>query len=839
MTEKFYLGKQYDLDGDRLLDEKLLYDPDDLTTHAIITGMTGSGKTGLGVGILEEAALNHLPALILDPKGDLGNLLLHFPDLTGEQLAPWVDPQTASRKGVSVEAFAAETAQFWSEGMAKWGIGPEQVQRLKDSVQFAVYTPGSSAGIPINILSSFEAPKGDWETNREIYRERIASTVTAILGLVGMHDIDPLRSREHILLSNLFEHAWQQGRSLEMIDLITQIQQPPFDRLGAFPLNTFFPADDRMELAFLLNNFLASPSFQSWIEGQRLDIDQLLFAPEGKPRHSIFYLSHLSADERMFFVTLFFATLESWMQSQRGTNHLQTLVYFDEIMGYVPPVSVPPSKPILLRMMKQARAYGVGLILATQNPADVDYKGLSNAGTWLIGRLQTERDIDRLVDGLRSASGNVETADLRRMLSGMPKRTFLIHNVHERGSQVFQTRWVMNYLAGPMTRNQIPDLNRLAGANGAAGKPETSASNSAAAEQVTQATTRPSLRAVSAAPAASAPAEQRPIIPSDLHEVFLPNELGPSDAVRQARLPNLPGSPEVVSMLYRPAFFMQFATRFSSRSFRIEQQSRLAYLLEEMPNGLPDWNRYRCQAYEPRELETTPLPNARFDPLPDRLLPDGTVTQAKNTMIDWIYRTVTLPVKSNPTLKYYAGPEVSDEEFLMECQKLAQEQMQVELDKLESKQQANLTRLRNRIQMQAREVDEQQQELDQRKMEELGAHGELLLSLFNKRRKTVSSSLTKRRLTSQAKFQLEQEELELKQMEQELEKINREYDLQVQEVKAKWFHIAEEKVMESVAPYKKDIYNEIFGVAWMPFYGVQTGERVEYVPAWQIEYEEE
>ncbi|MEN6483042.1 MAG: DUF87 domain-containing protein, partial [Anaerolineaceae bacterium] len=401
---QFFIGRVVDPETNKATTEPLFYDPADLTTHAFVTGMTGSGKTGLSITVLEEAALQKIPAIIIDPKGDLTNLALHFPNLEPKNFEPWLDPETARRENTTLAALAESTAAMWKKGLADWGIGKEDLEALSNVVQFTIFTPGSSSGIPVNILSSFAAPLIPWDENQEILREEIASNVTALLSLIGFNDIDPLSSREHILLSNILENAWSSGQSLDLTGIILQTQAPPFEKLGAFPVNSFFPEKDRFALAMRLNNFLASPSFQTWIEGQPLDIGNILYMPDGKPRHSIFYLAHLSENERMFFVTLLFGAIEAWMRGKRGTSGLRALIYFDEIMGYLPPVANPPSRTIMLRMLKQARAFGVGLLLSSQNPVDLDYKALSNAGTWIIGRLQTDQDKQRLLDGLDSAS---------------------------------------------------------------------------------------------------------------------------------------------------------------------------------------------------------------------------------------------------------------------------------------------------------------------------------------------------------------------------------------------------------------------------------------------------
>src|SRR5512147_3172743 len=275
--QEFYLGRIFDPAAGKVTAQDLMYDPADLTTHAVVTGMTGSGKTGLCIALLEGAALQGIPALIIDPKGDLTNLLLHFPELAPQDFQRWIDPDLARRAGKTLEQAAMEASLSWRNGLAEWNIKPERIAALKNAVQFAIFTPGSDSGIPVSVLSSLAAPKLDWEGNREVLRERISSTVTALLGLVGMNDIDPIRSREHILLSNIFEFHWSEGNDLDLTELILQTQTPPFPNLGAFPVDTFFPPKDRMELAMILNNILAAPAFETWREGEELDIQSLLF----------------------------------------------------------------------------------------------------------------------------------------------------------------------------------------------------------------------------------------------------------------------------------------------------------------------------------------------------------------------------------------------------------------------------------------------------------------------------------------------------------------------------------------------------------------------------------
>ena len=449
MADGFALGKT-------LAGEPLALDPHDLTTHGVIVGMTGSGKTGLGLILLEEALSAGIPVLALDPKGDLGNLLLTFPELAPADFAPWVNEADARDAGVSLEEHAAQVAAQWREGLAASGIGPERIAALRNTAELTIYTPGSTAGVPLNLVGSLRAPQLSWETEAETLRDEIEGTVSGLLGLVGIA-ADPLASREHVLLSNLIEHAWRAGTDLDLGTLIGRIQAPPLRKLGVFDVDTFFPPKERTELALRLNALVASPSFAAWGEGAALEPSALLGEP-GSPRGAIVYLAHLSEEERQFVVTLVLSKVVTWMRGLDGTSDLRTLVYMDEVFGFAPPTAAPPSKKPILTLLKQARAYGVGLVLATQNPVDLDYKAMSNAGTWLVGRLQTERDKARVLEGLRSAAGGTDVAKLDEAVGGIDKRQFLLVSAHEPEPVLFSTRWAMSYLRGPLTKEQIATL---------------------------------------------------------------------------------------------------------------------------------------------------------------------------------------------------------------------------------------------------------------------------------------------------------------------------------------------------------------------------------------------
>jgi len=457
----FYLGRPYDLPAKQAKPGWLLYDSKDLVTHAVCVGMTGSGKTGLCLALLEEAAIDGIPAIIIDPKGDLGNLMLTFPGLTGEEFQPWINEDEARKKGLSPEDYSQAQADLWKKGLADWGQSGERIQRLRDAAEVAIYTPGSNAGVSVSILASFAAPAADVREDAELLRERINTTVTSLLGLLGI-EADPIRSREHILLSTILDRTWKDGANLDLGSLIHAIQSPPVSKIGVMDIESFFPSKDRFALAMALNSLLAAPGFQAWLEGEALDIQSMMYTQEGKPRLAIFSIAHLTDAERMFFVTLLLSQMVGWMRAQSGTTSLRALLYMDEIFGYFPPVSNPPSKLPLMTLLKQARAFGLGVVLATQNPVDLDYKGLANTGTWFIGRLQTERDKARVLEGLEGASaGSGQKFDRRRMeeiLAGLGNRIFLMNNVHEDEPVVFETRWCLSYLRGPLTRTHIKQL---------------------------------------------------------------------------------------------------------------------------------------------------------------------------------------------------------------------------------------------------------------------------------------------------------------------------------------------------------------------------------------------
>lgn len=815
----FYLGRPVDPASGAVGDEPLMYDARDLTTHAVCVGMTGSGKTGLCIGLLEEAALDGVPALILDPKGDITNLLLTFPELRPQDFEPWIDPGEARRKNATVPAYAAKTAALWRKGLAEWGQGPERIAKLKDAAEFRLYTPGSDAGRKVSILASLKAPAGGWGDRDEEHREQIAGTVSALLSLAGIQ-ADPLRDREHILLSTVVEHEWRAGRDLDLARLISLLPQPPVRKIGVFDVDTFFPEKDRFQLAMAFNAILAAPSFGSWLEGDPLDIAALLYSPAGKPRHCIFSLAHLSDPERMFFTTLLLEQAVAWMRRQPGTGSLRALIYMDEVFGYLPPTANPPSKRPLLTLFKQARAFGLGVVLTTQNPVDLDYKALSNAGTWFLGKLQTEQDKARVLDGLSAADGSIDRKLADELLSGLGSRVFLKHNVHDDGPELFHTRWAMSYLRGPLTREQI---RRLTPAD--AGAPAPAAS---------PAGTDP----VAAAPAAPAPAGP-PALPPGVPQAWLPAcrsraaAVGELEAQEGGRI-----EPTAVRMVYAPAVGAFGRVRFVDKRRGVDEERSVARLLAaEEVGAVIRWDETRPLALAADGLESEPEPEAGHLPVPERLTKATAYRSLAKDFKEHLYREHELTLWTCPELKLFGAPGESEAEFRARAKAAAREARDAEIDKLRAKVEKQLDRLETRLMREERELEEDRAKYDSRKKEELISAGETLiglLGLFGKRRSAtgLSKAATKRRMTSTARMSIAESEQEIAKLQEEIAELRTELERDAEEISARWDAVADGLETMAVTPRRTDVRADLVSLVWVPSWeiswespggGVRTG----------------
>ncbi|RUA17414.1 MAG: hypothetical protein DSY55_02180 [Clostridia bacterium] len=839
----FYIGKEYDLKTKQRLDDVVMYDARDLTTHAVVVGMTGSGKTGLCVDILEEAAIDHVPAILIDPKGDITNLLLTFPELLPEDFQPWVNIDDARRKGMSIEEYAAKMAGVWRKGLAEWGEGPERIKMLKESADFRIYTPGSDAGLPISILSSLNAPALAWEGNEEELREQIQGTVSALLGLVKI-DADPLRSREHILLSNIFEYYWKQGENLDMATLIMAIQNPPISKLGVFDVDTFFPAKERFELAMDLNAIMAAPSFQSWLEGDPLDINTLLFDSNGKPRHSIFYIAHLSDPERMFFVTLLLEQLVTWMRQQNGTTSLRALMYMDEVFGFFPPTATPPSKKPLLTLMKQARAYGLGVILTTQNPADLDYKGLTNAGTWFIGKLQAERDKERVLAGLESASAEsgqgMNKQQLGKIMSSLGSRVFLLHNVHENEPVIFQTRWAMSYLRGPLTRDQVSTLM------------EPVKQRERTTPQASQ-TAAPAGAGIirEQAPAAAEKdhlpdgySSHPPALPPNVPQVFFPVNISPNRAI--SLLEKEEGrtiKAEEVHLVYEPGLYLSAEVAFVDRRKNVNELKEMHNLVHANDLGtVIRWDRADEVTISPDDLETeSDQEDAIFGELPRELSTASKLKSLKKDYADYLYHEMRLPLYFHPALKLYSEAGESERDFKVRLAQVAREKRDAEVDKLRKRYAVKLNRLRKRLQREKDELTEDKIEYDARKKEEMVSGAETVLGMLGifGRRKSVSTAMRKRRMTARAKADIEESENEIQRLQKEISEMEDELKQEAEDIAARWEEMLDNIETYQVKPRRTDVAIDMVAVAWLPYweivYEARGGRVSDRIPAWQMD----
>jgi hypothetical protein len=719
----FYLGCEYDVQAKKRTDKLLLYDSKDLTTHAVCVGMTGSGKTGLCIDILEEAAIDGIPAIVIDPKGDLSNLLLTFPQLRPEDFRPWINEDDAAKKSLTPDAYAQQQAQFWTDGLASWGQSAARIQKLRDAADFLVYTPGSSAGRPISILKSLSAPEKAIVEDNDLLQERIRTTVTSLLGLIGI-DADPIQSREHILLSTLFNNAWKDGRELSLEKLITGIQQPPFGRVGVLDIDTFFPPRERSGLALKLNNLLAAPGFAMWLQGDALDINSILYTQANKPKISIFSIAHLSDAERMFFVSLLLNQVIGWMRGQSGTTSLRAVVYMDEIFGYFPPVANPPSKEPMLTLMKQARAYGVGMVLATQNPVDIDYKGLSNAGTWFIGRLQTEQDKNRVLDGLAGASQEAgvgfDQQKMSKLLSALNNRVFLMNNVHEDGPVVFESRWAMSYLRGPLTRSQLKQLTQTA---------ESAADSSQKAPAISTAMPgEPADKAVAAVDgngekqSASAP----PVLSPDISQEFI--------AVRCA-------PPAGASLLYRPALLGFATVYYQDTKSALDTTKSYTFSAAKGADDQIDWDNAKPVDMSRDELEKEGQSGAAFAAVPDYAANPRNYALWTKQLADAIYRTQRLELFHSDHYGQYSNAGENERDFRLRLAQTGREERDAAVAKLRQKYAPKQAAMQERLRRAQAAVDREKSQAQTSGLQTVISLGATLLGAFLGKKKISASTV--------------------------------------------------------------------------------------------------
>lgn len=795
-----FIGGQVDpATHDRVEGGDVHYEASNFTTHGVIVGMTGSGKTGLGVILLEEALLQGIPTLVIDPKGDMGNLLLTFPDLAPGDFEPWIDAVAAGRDGTTVADAAAGTADLWKNGLAGWGIGPERIKELRDRVDFTIYTPGSTSGVPLNVIGSLRSP-GD--VDAETMADEIEGFASSILGLVGI-EADPLASREHILISNLISHAWANGNEIDLAGLIGQIQQPPIRKLGVIDLDTFFPPADRMQLALKLNGLIASPAFASWVQGVDLDIGSLLYSADGAPRCAIVSIAHLSDEERQFVVTLLLSKMVTWMRSQSGTTDLRAMVYMDEVFGFVPPTAAPPAKKPILTILKQARAFGVGMVLSTQNPVDLDYKAISNAGTWMIGRLQTERDKGRLLEGMTSASGDVDIAAVDETISGLGKREFVLSSTKSSEPIVFGTRWAMSYLPGPLTREQISTL--MADKQVTAAAPESSTVGAPADAPAP---------AVDAAPVLADDETTAPPTVADTASVVWLDAAAPWASEVGAT----PGGRRL-----RPGLAARVKLLFDDTKADLRHEEEWEAVLFPLEGEQADMDLAVAVDYDDRDFRPDAPEDAVYVLGDAKIHTKTFFTNATRDVKDRLYRSETMTLLRNEPLKAFSRPEESREDFEQRCLRLADDAADADLDKVRQALQKKIDRVHDAIAKAEDRLREAESKAENSRSDEiLSGVGDVLGSLLGGKKsgRSILGGLrragSKRKTRQAAAERVRTAENRLAEKIDELEELEIELADTVEDIVEDWTDKASEITDFEVSLEKSDISVDSLKLVWMP-----------------------
>jgi len=785
---------------------------DKLTTHGVIVGMTGSGKTGLGVIVIEEALGAGLPVIAIDPKGDLTNLCLTFPNLAATDFRPWIDDAQAKNAGQTPDEFADSQAELWGKGLGGWDLDGSDIGELRANTDFTIYTPGSQSGVALNIVGSLRVPAD--LSDAEVVGDEIEGYVTGLLGLVDI-DADPLSSREHILLSNLINHSWQSGKDIDLMALVGQVATPPIRKLGVFEIDQFFPAKDRMALAMKLNGLLASPAFAAWGAGAPLDIQSMMFTPDGKPRCAIITTAHLSDTERQFVTSLVLSKLVTWMRAQSGTTDLRAMLYMDEVAGYLPPTANPPTKKPIMLLMKQARAFGVGVVLSTQNPVDIDYKAISNAGTWMIGRLQTDRDKARLLDGMSSAAGGVDIKAIGDTISGLGKREFMLRRAGKDTPEVFTTRWAMSYLRGPMTRDQIETMMGPA-RNDSAATPDPVSAAGAAAGVAAPPQAAPTIAA--AAPAPELAGDESAIMP----------DVGDGTPVRYVDvaapwLEEVGGDTRGTRL--EAAVVARVALRYDETKADLVHDDEYEAVLFPLREQI-DASQIVQVDYDDRDLQTN-APDGAVYRLTDAKIANKTYwNEVEREIKDQLTRTLSLELPANTGLKLYGRPGEDPDAFETRCLKIADDQADAEIAKLRDKYEVKAKSLRDKIEAAEDRIDElEDQTKDKRKSELLSTAGSVLGGLLGGRKSKggllggllgkAGTAARRRGTTNASAGRLETAENKMERLVEQVEDLEMELEDEVTEIDAKWMELAKEITTLDVGLEKTDVKVTQLVCAWI------------------------
>ena len=778
---QLYIGRESETDKPVLLKASTL------TTHGVIFGMTGSGKTGLGVNVLEEALLSGIPSLILDPKGDMGNILLNFPDSNPEDLEPWMDQAKAKRKGRTVADLAAKESAERREDLAKHDITPERIQKLRDNTEFKIYTPGSSIGVGMNVLGSLKAPDLDWQGSAEIIRDEIEGLVSSILVLAGIKS-DPVSGPEHILISMIIETWWRQGKDLDLATLVGQIPKPPFRKLGVFDLEMFFSEKQRMKLALQLNTLLASPSMASWLVGEPLDIESLI-GGNGKTPCAIIYMAHLSETERQFVVTLLLSKVVTWMRSRPGTSELGALIYMDEAFGYAPPTAEPPSKKPILTILKQARAFGVGLILVTQNPVDIDYKAMSNAGTWIVGRLQTENDKRRILEGIQGGMPDLDTR-----ISQLEKRQFLMHLAKKSSQTIFSRRHSMCYRFGPFTRAQISSLMENY------------------------------KNKVLKAPAAPAPAMDTNT-DTNFNSVDTQAAVAPSVAQGTEAVYLDPAAPWVAdlgadptSTCLAPAAAVTINLLYDETRAAVSHSEIYEAVIFPL-DGMINVEDVLSVDHDERDFRTEPPTGVSYQVGNSKIQNKTFWTSLQADMKSYLAANLSIEIWKCPDLKLYSRVGESKEDFATRCRAAADQAADLEISKLREKYAKRIDRLQDQISSADARVKELEADASTRKQTEVMSGIGDLLGAFLKGRfssTTLSKATTRRAASRKAKARLQVHEEKLSGKEKDLVELERDLEDALVSIQEEHDTMADTTETLEIGLEKTDIRVAEAKLVWVP-----------------------
>ena len=770
---EFYLG--------RTEEQLFMLDSRSLLTHGVILGMTGSGKTGLGIGLLEEAAIDGVPVIAVDPKGDLGNLVLGFPEMRPEDIEPWVSADEARLKGLTAPQLAEQSAANWRQGLGEWEQSPERCNLMYKGAEVAIYTPGSTAGWPISILSSWQAPSEEVLEDGELFAGLLQGAVAGLLGLLNIK-FDPLSSREYLLLSAIFTHLWGQGQDVDMATLVGCIQNPPFAKLGLFDLESLYPAKDRFALAMAINSLVISPSFQNWLKGQPLDIQSILYTPQGKPRIAIMSIAHLSDSERMFFVSMLANALLSWMRRQAGTGSLRALFYMDEVAGYLPPNANPPSKAPIMTLFKQARAFGLGLVMASQNPVDFDYKALSNAGVWMVGHLQTPQDRAKVRSSLEAALGErAGSVDLDALLGSLAKRQFLAM-VPGQTPQVFQSRWTLSFLRGPMTREDIKRAQALI-VSRQEGETQGVASVPAAKSWASQ------LR--------SEPAGSTACLPPDVPQCWVEAD-GSSNSYRPVLL-------GVATVHYNSAKLGINASRTVVRALQVDE----AALSQDWANGFN-------LEIDAESLQRQGDPDLPCQEVPTLLCQAKSYRGWSKDFQTWVYRNEPLQLLSCPALKAVALADEDERAFRMRLLQTVREERDRRKDQITAKYAPKVQRLKDKVARaeNAREIQEQQAAAS-RNTSLLKVGTSLLGGLFGMRKPTLTSMYSSASRTKTSSLRAQQAGERAQAAEEELKALEQQFAMELDELST-LDSLADQLEKVEIPPKKADVSVVFCGLGWIP-----------------------